>query len=210
VALLAREVSRVSTETGLRGPGRQKSVREAERFTGLEEMYRVKRQPQASPSPGLLAATRASRLVPATPAAGASGAQRSGTEASTTLRTSTPGSTTPSRAAVIAVTSRGGASPQGVATPSEASGLTAVPAHNRIRSAGQGAALPSDLPALFAVTAPNRVTATGTATTVGPAPAVTPRAPESISGEASSPSNHHRSSTTPQAGWVQSATNRKD
>jgi hypothetical protein len=82
---------------------------------------------------------------------------------------------TPSRAAVTAVTSHGGASPQGAASPC---GLTADPAHNPPRSAGRAAPLPArpplssrsrpsrpsprsrqprpaDPPALFAVDAPS-------------------------------------------------------
>jgi hypothetical protein len=54
-----------------------------------------------------------------------------------------------SRAAVVGVTSRADASPQGAATPSapSASGLTADPAHNRLPSAGPGAARLADTPA---------------------------------------------------------------
>ena len=76
-----------------------------------------------------------------------------------------------SRAAVTAVTSRGGASPQGAATPR---GLTADPAHNRTSSAGQAQACLADTPAAVAVDAPSPASAGATASasrpTDGPAP----------------------------------------
>lgn len=138
--------------------------------------------------------------VPRVPARGTEVARRCPTFVST------PTPTNPSRAAVTGATS----SRRREATLSAAHGLTARAAHNPSPSAGSGAARPADIPAKrspFAVDASNRVTATGTAITVGPSPAVTPRV---HLGDHHQPSNYHRSSTTPQAGWVQSATNRKD
>jgi len=91
-------------------------------------------------------------------ASGAGGSQRlwncPGSRARAVRDRSTPSvPTAPSRAAVTAATSRGGASPQSAATPSAgpaaASGLTASAAHNLPPSAGPGAARPADLPASF-------------------------------------------------------------
>jgi hypothetical protein len=84
---------------------------------------------------------------PGSPARAARGRSTS----ATAFRTS-PADTAPSRAAVIAVTSRGDASPQGAATPC---GLTASAADNRLTSAGQAQACLADIPAAVAVDAAN-------------------------------------------------------
>jgi len=85
-----------------------------------------------------IAAHRDRTDLPPSPFAGAVPPRRR------SLRVASIAAHPPSRAAVIGVTSRADASPQGAATPC---GLTADPAHNRKPSAGQAQAGHADTPA---------------------------------------------------------------
>ena len=109
--------------------------------------------------------------------------------------------TTPSRDAVVGVTSHADAP----ATPStsSASGLTADPPHNRPPSAGSGAARPADVPALAAVSPSALAAAPGTAATASSTalhPSPSPRIAGREGENATPIFNATTHTTTPQGG----------